>query len=343
MNHDDYLARSRELRHIKDVLPLVYSQEPLSTPGERFRYSNSGMILLGAIIEKITGMEYKDYLRQQILDPLGMKDSGIFYAEDLVPNRATGYNNIYTSGYTVETLREMPAFSDGGLYTTVLDLLKFDQALLGETLLTAEYKEVMYTPIGPSRQYAYGWFVTPYGGTTVIYHGGGLPGFNAEFRRYPEMGYTIIVLSNYYEGAFELTNTIEAAILGLPYELASDFTSNYRRGMYYQQSDPERALEYFDKNLSGPDHHLRSLYQSARTKLLSEFDQEAAVRQLDEYISRAGESANPSLAAAWWRKGIAYEQLNERNRAKDCYEESLRLDPEFELARESLNQLGESR
>jgi CubicO group peptidase (beta-lactamase class C family) len=341
MRHEDYDAKKDELRRIQDVLPLIYDQEPLFKAGEKFSYSNSGMVLLGAVIEKVTGMEYRDYLKLRILDPLGMKNTGIVYTEDVCPGRATGYNNIYRDTYQAETLRQMPAFSDGGLYTTVLDLLKFDQALYGEILLAEKYRDIMFTPVGPNRHYAYGWIVVPFGGTTVIYHGGGSPGFTAEFRRYPEKGYTLIVLSNYYISAFDLTNTLEAVLLGLPYVMPTPFDLNYRRGMYYQEAHQEykKAIAFFEKNLADPGPHLPSLYQCARSKLLGEFDQEKAVEELDRYIGLADERAEPSIAAAWWRKGVAHEQLGKAADAVKCYQASLAVDSDFEQSKEALERL----
>ncbi len=346
MAHEKYDKQWHELRKIDDALLLIYDQNLLFEPGTKFRYSNSGMVVLGAIIEKVTGMQYKDYLKQRILDPLGMKDSGIFYPEDVVPNRAIGYDNISSDQYRSEVLREMPAFSDGGLRSTVTDMLKFDQALYGEELLTEEYKEIMWTPVGPHETYAYGWSVFPFHGTKIIYHNGGLPGFNSEFRRYPEKGYTIIVLSNYSgDPAFELTIKIEALLLGLPYRLATKFDLDYRRGMFYQlqQEDYEKALEFFGKSLKSDEPHLPSLYQSARTRIIGEFDQEAAIEELDRYIKLADENTRPSIAAAWWRKGVAYEQLEKTKKAIKCYEKSLELDPEFEHAKESLQKIKEKK
>jgi CubicO group peptidase (beta-lactamase class C family) len=287
----------------------------------------------------VTGKSYKEYLSERILNPLSMGESGIFYPEDVVPNRAIGYNNTYTEEYRSEILREMPPFSDGGLRSTVLDMLKFDQALYGNELLDEEHKEIMWTPIEPSPRYAFGWVVVPFHGTKVIYHGGGLPGFNSEFRRYPEKGYTVIVLANYYgDPAFELTNRIEAAMLELPYTLATAADLDYRRGMYYQQAHEnyEKALTFFAKNIESDPPHLPSLYQSARSKILGEFDQETAIAELNRYIEHADENTQPSIAAAWWRKGVAHEQLGNTKKAIRCYEKSLELEPDFELAKESL-------
>ena len=115
----------------------------------------------------------------------------------------------------VRTQDEPPAFSDGGLYSTVLDLLKFDQALYGQELVEERYKQMMFTPAGPDKYSGYGWGVTRWEGTLVLNHSGRCPGFNADFRRYTEKGLTLIVLSNYEDGSFDMTNDIEVVLLGL--------------------------------------------------------------------------------------------------------------------------------
>jgi CubicO group peptidase (beta-lactamase class C family) len=341
MEHKDYQCKMHSMRKISDALPLIYDQELLFQPGERFSYSNSGMVVLGAIIEKVTGMQYKDYLRQQILEPLGMSDTAIVYADEVVLNRATGYRQLPEKGkYSVEVFGEPPAFSDGGLYSTVGDMLKFDQALYGEKLLSEKYKQIMFTPVGPSPTYAFGWGSYDRDGTRMIGHSGGCPGFNAIFNRYPEKGYTLIVLSNYDGGAGPLAATIDAALLDQPYELATEYDFNFRMGYSLEgEEDYRRAVEVFAKNLTGEKPHLPSLYQSARARILGQFDQEKAIAELDKYIQLADEKTEPSIAAAWWRKGIAYEQLQQVDKAIECYKKSLELEPDFEQAKESLEKL----
>jgi CubicO group peptidase (beta-lactamase class C family) len=342
MEHPDYESMKPTLRQVADVLPLIYDQEPLFEPGEDHSYSNSAFVVAGAVIESVTGMNYRDYLTQQILDPLAMEDTDLVYAEQVVPNRATGYTRLGIDHYRVDVFGEPPAFSDGGLYSTVGDLLKFDQALYGEDLLTEKYKEMMFTPEGPDRYSGYGWGVIPWGGTLVLMHSGGCPGFNADFRRYPEKGSTLIVLSNYYDGAFEMTNTIEALLLGMDYSLASEVTSDFREGLHQQRhQDYEKAVEHFENNIEGDDPHLPSLYQAARSRILGKFELEQALKDLDRYIELANDRTQPSIPAAWWRKGVAYEEMGDRDSALECYEKSIKMDPEFGQAREALKRLAE--
>jgi tetratricopeptide (TPR) repeat protein len=174
-------------------------------------------------------------------------------------------------------------------------------------------------------------------------HSGGSGGFASEFRRYPEKGYTIIVLSNYAWGGFELTNAIEALMLDLPYEVATEADRWYRKGMDLQRVDAFRqATVCFEKNIEILPPHLPSLYQAARSRILGEYEQARAIELLDRYIGLADENTQPSIAAAHWRKGVAYEQLNEVNKAIACYRESLDHDETFSQAQEALQQLEKS-
>lgn len=160
-------------------------------------------------------MSYAGCLQKWIFGPLEMENSGIVYPENGGPGRATGYKRLSKGSHVVRTQDEPPAFSDGGVYSTVLDLIKFDRALYGQDLLEEKFKKMMFTPAGPDKYAGYGWGVTRWEGTLVLNHSGRCPGFKADFRRYVEKDLTLIVLSNYEAGSFDLTNEIETALLEL--------------------------------------------------------------------------------------------------------------------------------
>jgi CubicO group peptidase (beta-lactamase class C family) len=342
-DNDEYQRNCDKYTSIEDVLPLIWKYKPAFTPGERFEYSNAGLLLLKGIIEKVTGKKLAAAIKERIWDPLGMKNTTFYVGGDFLDNKAIAYS-LASDAETYEPVLEEPsAYAGGGIYTTVGDLLKFDQALYGDKLLSEEYRTLMFTPVAASPNYAYGWIVVEFGGTTVIYHSGGSGGFNSEFRRYPELGYTVIVLSNYQGAASELANKIDCMLLGLPYKLATEADLYYKRGMHFQnQKLYGKALESFQKNLDSSTPHMASLYQAARTRILGEFDQKAAIKLLDRYIMLADEITRPSIAAAWWRKGVAYEQLGEIEKAISCHENCLELDTDFSDAREALVRLKKS-
>ena len=221
----------------------------------------------------------------------------MFAGGEEMDDRAAGYDPAEGGEGWVRVAEEPSAYAGGGIYTTGRDLLLFDQALYGEQLLDENHKQIMFTPVGPMPNAAFGWFVVPWGGTTVVMHSGGSGGFSTEFRRYPEKGYTIVVNSNYGRGAgFEMTNAIEALLLGLPYEVTTEQVLWFRKGMELQRREQYReALEYLDKCAAGPDPHLPAVYQAARTRILGDFELGRAIALLDQYIELAPASVEPSV------------------------------------------------
>jgi len=344
MEHEDYKRTISGIDTIADILPLVYTQKPLFAPGERFGYSNSGMVVLGAIIEKVSGLSYPEYLQRHVFGPAGMKDSHLAQEDDLLANRSIGYIPNPDGGYRANMREIMPASADGGLHTTAPDLLRFDQALNANTLLNAESRQRMFTPVGPAPFYASGWFTKRVDGHLAVGHGGGAPGINAEFRRYPDDGVAVIVLSNYDMGATPLAEAIEKALFGLPYTLPTKVDADYARAeQFIEQGHVPAALSILDRLASAKQPHLPSLYAGAKLRISGKLEAEQAVTALARYIELAGADAQPSRAAAWWRKGNAYELMGKTSEARKSYEESLRLDPNSEDVKQSLENLDRAR
>ncbi len=188
-------------------------------PGTRFHYDNSGYFLLGAILEHVTGTSYEALLKSQILDPVGMKDTGYDHFAEVLPRRATGYQQdlgeIDNSPYLDMAL----PFAAGALYSTVEDLYRWDQALYTDRLLPPDLKARMFTP--NLEHYAYGWGVRkvpetePGGGMTIIAHEGGINGFNTLEQRLVD-DHALIVLLNNTPGANlgEMAAGIRAILYG---------------------------------------------------------------------------------------------------------------------------------
>ena len=193
------LVRS-QVRTLDDYYPYVTSKPILFNPGERAAYSNSGFILLGVIIEKVTGSSYYDWVEQQIFRPLRMDDTHFYApAEDSGAPIAVGYdrepdgsdwNRVNTSGR---------GSSAGGVYSTVRDLLKFRNGLHSRALLSKMYAELLVTPkttLGNGTVYGYGMIIQEVAGHLSHGHGGLGPGAMFNFMDFPELGYTLIVFSN---------------------------------------------------------------------------------------------------------------------------------------------------
>lgn len=177
--------------------PFVKTNKLKFEPGKDWRYSNSGMFLLGVVIERVSGLNYYDYIIRNIYKPAGMNSSISFASANNLPlNVAIGYiptedsykSNRY-SAYAVGT----PA---GGGYSTVHDLHKFALALDGDKLVSASSKQKMFTDY-MGKQYGYGFQVFRYKDHTIIGHAGGGPGINAVVYMEQKSGYIMVILGNY--------------------------------------------------------------------------------------------------------------------------------------------------
>ncbi|HQR45088.1 MAG TPA: serine hydrolase domain-containing protein [Thermoanaerobaculia bacterium] len=196
----EFDAHIPDLKEPKDYIALYGGRAPKFPPGSRFEYSNYGFVLLGAVVEKVSGMSYYDYVRKNVYGPAGMKDSDSYLKTDKVPNMAAGYTRDegpeLENNYASRPMRGSPA---GGGYSTVEDLLRFATALTSHRLLNAEYTELLTTGKTEARagaKYAWGFIDAVQGGVRSFGHGGGAPGMNAELRIYPASGYVVAVMAN---------------------------------------------------------------------------------------------------------------------------------------------------
>jgi CubicO group peptidase (beta-lactamase class C family) len=178
-----------------EQLVARFRDKPLDfEPGEKWQYSNSGYVLLGHLIEKITGDSYEKFVRENIFTPLGMKDSGYDSNSAVIPRRASGYvfaKNVFENAGFIHMSIPHGA---GALYSTTEDLLKWEQGLFGGKLLKAASLQKMTTPF--KSNYAFGLQVETAGGHKVIEHGGGIEGFNTQLAYYPDDKLTVVVLAN---------------------------------------------------------------------------------------------------------------------------------------------------
>jgi len=191
----------KELRTLNDYVALYGKRGPQFKPGSRWSYSNYGMLLLGVVIERVTGQSYYDYVQDHIYKPAGMTLSGSLPEDQVVPGRSIGYTRSEGNGEWVPNTDSLPyrGTSAGGGYSTVGDLLRFVNALVSHKLLNAESTELLITgkvEAGGGR-YAYGFEdQRDKDGNGWVGHGGGAPGMNGDLRIYPKSGYVVAVLAN---------------------------------------------------------------------------------------------------------------------------------------------------
>lgn len=182
-----------------DVLRMVAAQHRLYfKPGSAYRYSNGGYVLLGLIVQRISGMDLADFMRKRIFQPLGMEHT-LMYEHDRGPqvtDRAYGYSNI--NGRWTRTDQDITSATrgDGGIYSSVDDLARWDAALYTDKLLNADSRRMAFTAHEPTDEpgvyYGFGWYIT---GNTV-WHSGESIGFRNVIVRWPKQHLAVIILSN---------------------------------------------------------------------------------------------------------------------------------------------------
>ncbi|MBI4663750.1 MAG: beta-lactamase family protein [Verrucomicrobia bacterium] len=193
-----------------------FRDKPLEfDPGSRFKYSNSGYVLLGYIIERASGQSYESFLRERIFKPLRMENSGYDHPWMVLRHRASGYakrdgqlaNCVY---FEMDT-----PHAAGALYSTVEDLLVWNQALDRNRFVSKKSLEAMFTP--EKGGYGYGWVIRQRFGRKCAEHGGGISGFSTFIERYPLDKVVVIVLSNYqFAVSGQIAHHLAGVVFGEP-------------------------------------------------------------------------------------------------------------------------------
>ena len=196
----EFDAHRLELRTLQDYVKLYGTRGPQFPPGSRWEYSNYGFLLLGVVVEKVSGESYYDYVRQHVYGPAGMTATDSLPEDQTVPNRAIGYTRMESGSWQPNT-DTLPyrGTSAGGGYSTVGDLLQFANALASHKLLDAHYTELLTTGkvlVPGGGKYAYGFGDRTVDGVRSFGHAGGAPGMNGGLDIYPQSGYVVAVLAN---------------------------------------------------------------------------------------------------------------------------------------------------
>ena len=201
----------------------LFKNEPMDfAPGEQWAYNNSGYILLGAIIEKLSGQTYEQFVEKNIFEPLGMKNSFYGSATRLIPRRVPGYTKTREGAIAnAEYLSMTQPYAAGSLLSTVDDLARWDAALYTERVMKQASLQKAFTPYllkgGVPTGYGYGWMRMQYEGRSVIEHGGGIHGFSTSAIRVPEDRVFVAILTNRdYQTPDELALRVAALAIGRP-------------------------------------------------------------------------------------------------------------------------------
>ena len=205
----DFEAKRLQIRTLNDYVTLYGTRGLAFEPGARWAYSNYGFLLLGVVVERVTGGSYYDYVQKHVYEPAGMASTGSQPEGEVVPNRSVGYTKVNAGPSSAGNQASWRPNTDtlpyrgtsaGGGYSTATDLVRFAGALLTHKLLNAEYTTLLMTgkvdtPM-PGSKYAYGFQDSTAGGVRSVGHGGGAPGQNGDLIIHPDSGYIIAVLSN---------------------------------------------------------------------------------------------------------------------------------------------------
>lgn len=202
---DDYSSLWHDLpnyrmERVDDFLPLYHDRPPVAPAGTEFHYSNAGYLLLGAVLEEVSGQEFTEVIRARVLDPAGMADTGYVRLDAPEPDLATGYyrepdgwrSNIY----------DIPVVGgpDGGAFATARDIDRCLRAIASGSLLGPDLRDRMLTPhlpVGEGMSMGYGVFLRPDGS---FGHGGGDPGVETLARHFPGLDTSIVLLCNTDDG-----------------------------------------------------------------------------------------------------------------------------------------------
>jgi CubicO group peptidase (beta-lactamase class C family) len=250
----EWLALWRKDMTLKEIIDLFKNQPMEFSPGERWKYNNSGYILLGAIIEKVSSETYEAFIQKYIFEPLGMKHSYYGSASRIIPRRIPGYSKGKAGFENAAYISMTQPYAAGSLLSSVDDLAIWNEALLEGKLIKRETLEWAFASYklkdGTDTRYGYGWFISNYEGHRIIEHGGGIMGFTTYVLLMPEDQIFVTLLTNSsIEGRAPepFAFRIAALALGRPYKEPVAITLQEKAiiplvGVYVNAQNEERYI-----------------------------------------------------------------------------------------------------
>lgn len=325
----------------KDISPNTYSPTELVKnfadsalqfkPGEKFAYSNSGYILLGAIIEKVTGKSYEQVVQENIFTPLKMNNTGYDHHGPLLKNRASGYEKNGRTYVNSNYIDMSVPYAAGSLYSTVEDLYLWDQALYTEKLLPKKYMDMLFAKHIQSSKgyYGYGWFMGEMliGNTKekvqTTGHGGGIDGFNTLITRIPSEQSLVVILNN-TGGAplHEMTIAINGILHDKPYEFPQRSLAHSLSDWIAKDGITTAILQY--KKVK--DSSAYYLDENEMNGAGYQFLQSGKVKEATE-VFKLNTEAFPNAWNAFDSYGEALMALGEKKLAVESYRRSVELNP----------------
>jgi len=331
---DGFMEAHESFQSVSDILPLIQKGPLLFPPGTNKEYSNSGYVVLAAIIEKVTGLGYGGALKQRIFVPLQMDHSGFNAYVKEETGKATGYLSNQMGAFKNNLGLHVIGAGDGGIYSSTGDLWKFIHSFLTDTrLLSNEYKlQEVNSPLFPVTFATWSEFLQK--GKQLL--AGGAPGISAVIGFNMEKNYSVIVLSNFDERTAEgMTQRISAVLNDRkpePFQLPPAkfiYTLLTTKGASYFLANYKRELA--DAHISMEDD-MNLLY--AGRQLLKDKNADASIALYTVYTNEF-----PNIVVAWNDMGDAYLLKGDKEQARKCFKQVLVLRPANERARQALQSL----
>jgi CubicO group peptidase (beta-lactamase class C family) len=349
-SRDDFMEICKTEYTHREFIEKYCSENLEAEPGVRYRYSNSGYYILGAIIESLSSKSYREVLKERILDVIGMDNSGMEMRKEVVSEQASGYNVQYGK-YTKSDYINLYAviFSAGGMYSTVGDLLKWDRALYTEQLLSNKNLELMFKP--NMEKYAYGIQVNKMKIPGLAFtsefssHNGAINGFRSIILRENHEQQVIIVLSNTVPGSTNvdlspMSNKIYSVINGLNYEkpkleivqamAAKILSGSVVEGISFYRKEKVQENRRFDFNVAESELNTLGYYLLAQGKKAEALE-----------IFKLNTTEFPQSWNVFDSYAEALEDAGQKNESIKNYKRSLELNAENVHARERLKLLME--
>ena len=322
------------------IAALLKKEDLLMKPGLKYRYSNPGYALLAVVVERVSGNSFGVFLAQEIFKPLGMSDTFLYDSQGTKDSRAAvGYDQFGQ----VDDARATAIPGDGGIYSTVNDLLKWDQSLYTDKLVPQPALAAAFTPgtvQEGSSSYGFGWNVRQGGTDKYVWHTGNHAGFRAFIERRLKERVTVIMVTNRGNSERqEIDTAIQNILAGKPYVLPERSGAKQLYKVIHA-SGIRAALNTYDTLKIGNEYDLGESELNALGYQLLYGDKEAgnaiAILNLNATVHPKSSNAFDSL-------GEAYRMNRETSLAINCYKEAVSLDPtnghaaamlkELELAR----------
>jgi len=342
-----FKEESRNTHKPKDFILKFCSHDPIFEPGEKYSYSSSGYFILGAIIEEVTGKPYAEALRENILDPLGLKNTCYDDMEIMVLNRAAGYAKK-GMGYKIPLHYDMSIqYASGSLYSTAQDMYILDRALSENKLFSKVTYDLMFTShakLNAESSYGYGWEIgkTQFGQQTIG-HTGSLKTFISIVQRIPEDGHLIVLFMNTGLDALHsspltrIYDTITSILYDKPYDLPKIPISE----IVFDDIKNGKDIDNILTRVRAARENSQDKYTTSSREffyigraLVEEKLYENALKFLD-----LGLEFHPDSPILYHAIGEAYMEKGEKTMAIKSFAKSIELSPNFPWPMEKLKEL----